>query len=53
MATKEKDILDEEIGDYFKVLKHSEITTSVKHELKTKETSIPFKDNQIIIHEVI
>eukprot|EP00026_Physarum_polycephalum_P005024 Phypoly_transcript_05050.p1 GENE.Phypoly_transcript_05050~~Phypoly_transcript_05050.p1 ORF type:complete len:324 (+),score=96.92 Phypoly_transcript_05050:1053-2024(+) len=51
MATKEKDILDEEIGDFFKVLKHSEITTSVKHELKTKETSIPFKNSQIIIHE--
>jgi hypothetical protein len=52
MATKEKDILDEEIGDFFKVIKNSDIAAYAKPELSTKETTVPFKDTHIIIHEV-
>lgn len=49
---KEDDILDEEIGDIWKVLKHTTIDPAVKHELSTHTTAIPFKDTEIVIHEV-
>lgn len=50
---REKDILDEELGDLFKVLKHNVVPENIgNRELKTKEAVIPFKGREILIHEV-